>query len=186
MPKRNRTTRIPFSSAGREAASHWRQTSDRKSLPEAAVFVEQFVSAVPVETDGRGGHQRGRRLGEVGQSVAQQGRSPDTAVADPGFLRRRPAPGGDVLARQVHDRLDSLKPTAVQFSPVSGFHCTVESPGPDGADGRRTSLMTSCPADLSTGNRAEPTSPVEPETRIFMVILLNSLGRLPRSVPLAR
>ena len=116
MPSRNRTTRMPFFRRGQGGGLPLAADLRQEVVAGRAVFVEQFVSAVSIKADGRGGHQGGRRPGEFGQSVAQQGRSPNTAVTDPGLLRRRPTPGGDVLARQVHDRIQAFKPTAVQLS----------------------------------------------------------------------
>ena len=92
---------------GFPAPGHLRQETG----PRRRRFVEQRVSAVTVETDGRRRNQHPRRRVQGGQRLAEAARAVNAAVTDARLAGRRPTPAGNVLPRQVHHGIDAVQRT---------------------------------------------------------------------------
>src|SRR5262249_4500206 len=110
----------PDSRLARRGSNRLPVTADirEKSFAAVARFGEDFVTPVAVDADRRGAKQRRRSSRGLSQRFAQEVRAADTAVANAGLLRGRPAPRRDRLSSQMDNRIQILQTRSVD---VFGF-----------------------------------------------------------------
>ena len=81
----------------------------QKAAAGLALFGQQLVAAVAVIADGRRAQKSLGRILQPGQRFGQKTSTVDAAVANTGLLGFGPAARGDVLARQMNDRVGALQ-----------------------------------------------------------------------------
>jgi hypothetical protein len=79
-------------------------------------FTKRLVTPIAVVSNRRRTNKRLRLSGKPRDRLADEPRPVDTAVANPPLERFAPAAPGNVLAREMHDRIHALQPRRVDLA----------------------------------------------------------------------